>query len=274
MPFDQPIKLHKAAVIDHALASYGLRSFVDLGGCWGVNGGYTFHALQRGGVERAVLVDGDITDLTRKRAADFGQVELLEGALGDEKTVKQVGQVDAAIMYDILLHQVNPDWTDFLARYAENIDTIVIHNQCWLGPETVRFPDFPVDEYLRRVFHTNPDRLREWYDRHGDFHDGQQKPWRDVHNFWQWGITEKDLVGALWDLGYRIDYFFNGGLFHPDFDEIEVISVIARRRGLPYVPAPAVQATTASAPPAPVPPASRAGRAIRRVARYAPGNRT
>lgn len=119
-------------------------------------------------------------------------------------------------------------------------NTLIIHNQCWLGPKTVRFPDFPIDEYLERVYHTNPDRIREWYRQHDAFNVEQQKPWRDAHNFWQWGITAKDLVGTLWDLGYRIDYFQNNELSNPHFDEIEVLSIIARRRSLPYAPAPVV----------------------------------
>jgi hypothetical protein len=260
---DRPVNPHKASVIDHAFARYDLTSFVDLGGCWGVNGAYTFHALRRGGVQRAVLVDGTITDLTRERAVDFRQLELLEAALGDEQTAKQVGDVDAAIMYDILLHQVSPDWTDFLGRYADTTDTLIIHNQCWLGPETVRFPDFHVEEYLRRVYHTDPDRVREWYGQHGEFNVEQQKSWRDVHNFWQWGITAKDLVGVLWDLGYRVDYFHNAGLFDPRFPEIEVLSVVGRKRSLPHAPAPVASPSRLSA-------ASRAKHAARRVVgRYA-----
>ena len=190
-------------------------------GC--VNGGYTFQALRRGDVNRAVLVDGSVTELTRERADEFPQLELVEAALGDPETVAKVGQVDAAIMFDILLHQVDPDWSDFLARYA-HIDTVIIHNQCWLGPETVRFTDFDVEAYIRRVFHSNSDSIREWYELHDEVNERMGRLWRDVHNFWQWGITTKDLIGELWDLGYRIDSFDNRGRLSDRFPEIEVVA--------------------------------------------------
>jgi hypothetical protein len=232
---DLPLNPHKARVVDSAFARYGLASFVDLGGCWRVNGGYTFQALRRGDLARAVLVDDSVTELTRERAEEFPQLELIEGALGDPATVARVGQVDAALMFDILLHQVDPDWRDVLTRYA-HIDTVIIHNPGWLGVETVRFTDFDVEEYIRRVFHSSPDSIRAWYDRHDEFNSRMRRPWRDVHNFWQWGITAKDLIGALWDLGYRIDSFDNRGQFSNRFPEIEVISLVARKRTLPHAP--------------------------------------
>jgi hypothetical protein len=216
-----------------------------------VNGRYTFYALEQGQLERAVIVDGTITQLTRERAAAWSQLELIEGALGDDDTVKRVGQVDAAIMFDILLHQVSPDWDEFLKRYS-HIDTLIINNQNWLGPQTVRFPEFDVDEYVSRVLHSSEPRVREWYQKHHEFNDEQGKPWRDIHNFWQWGITEKDLIRVLWDLGYRVDYLFNKGLFYPRFPEIETVHVIARKRHLPH---PLIEFPAASH--APAPPANR-----------------
>lgn len=229
---DKAIDENKGLVIEWAFSAYEISSLVDLGACWGVNGGYTFHALGLGSVDRAVIVDGTITALTNERALMYPQLELIEGPLGASEVASRVGRVDAAIMYDILLHQVGPDWTDFLAMYSEVADTLIIHNQGWLGPETVRFPDFSVDEYLQRVYHPNAENVRDWYRRHDELHPEQNKPWRDVHNHWQWGITTKDLVATLWDLGYRIDFFHNHGTFDERFAEIEALSIIARKRDL------------------------------------------
>jgi hypothetical protein len=249
---DYNIVRHKSIFIDEMLARYAIKSIVDLGGCWGVNGGYSFYALEKGELERAVIVDGNITHLTRERAAAWPQLELIEGALGDEEIVKRVGKVDAAIMFDILLHQVSPDWDEFLQRYS-HIDTLVINNQNWLGPETIRFPDFDVDEYVSRVLHSSESRVREWYRQHGEFNEEQGKPWRDVHNFWQWGITLKDLVRVLWDLGYRVDYLLNKGMFYPRFPEIETVALIARKGHLPHP-----RTEFPAAPQAPAPPADAA----------------
>ena len=227
---DRPIDPHKASVVEFALANFEIRSIADLGACWGVHAGYLLHALDLVELDRAVVVDGSITDLTRERAEPWSQVEFVEAALGEQTTVDKVGKVDAAIMFDILLHQVSPDWPEFLERYSNNVDTLIIHNQGWRGDETVRFPDFEVDEYLRRVYQHDERGVREWYSRHDQWHEAQQRPWRDVHNFWQWGITTKDLVGILWDLGYAIEAFENVGLFDPQFTEIEALSIVARKR--------------------------------------------
>lgn len=229
-PHDNPVDPHKAAVVEWAFVNCGVRSFVDLGACWGVNGGYAFHGLSVADIERAVIVDGRVTDITYERAAVHPQLELIQGPLGTQETADLVGTVDAAIMFDILLHQVGPNWDEFLARYAANVDTFIIHNQCWRGPETIRFPDFSAEEYIRRVYAHDPSAIAAWYERHDEIDEAQNKPVRDVHNFWQWGITAKDLVGTLWDLGFAIEAFENMGAFDPRHDEIEVLSIVAHKR--------------------------------------------
>ncbi len=227
---DFPIVPNKAAVVEFGILCSEARSFADLGACWGVHGGYTSFALELGGIERAVLVDGRVTELTRERTADWDQLEIYEAPLGAQTTVDKVGKVDAAIMFDILLHQVDPHWDEFLERYAANVDTLIIHNQCWRGEETVRFADMDVEEYIARVEPNATTRVREWYARHDEWSDEQNRPLRDVHNYWQWGITVKDLVGTLWDLGYRIEGLENSGLWLPEVPDIESVSLIARRR--------------------------------------------
>ena len=227
---DIPIVADKAALVEFGIRGSGARSFVDLGACWGVHGGYTSFALELGGIERAVLVDGRVTDHTRERTADWDQLEIYEAALGEQTTVDKVGRVDAAIMFDILLHQVDPHWDEFLERYSRNVDTLIIHNQCWRGDETVRFADMDAEEYIARVEPNATDRIRDWYARHDEWSDEQNRPLRDVHNYWQWGITAKDLVGVLWDLGYGLELLENAGLWHPQLPDIERLSLVATRR--------------------------------------------
>jgi hypothetical protein len=230
--YDRPTSPHKNDLIDWALRFYEIKSLVDLGACWGVNGGYTFHALNTHELERALIVDGDITNLTRERAAKFPQLELIAGLLGDADTLERIGNVDAAIIYDILLHQVGPNWDEFLEMYS-HIDTLIIFNQSWLGPETVRFVEFGLDDYLKRVPHTSEVRVREWFGKHDVFHPDLRKPWRDVHYFWQWGITQKDLIDALWRLGYGVGYLASYGFYDPTFPEVELVGVICHKRGEP-----------------------------------------
>ena len=63
-----------------------------------------------------------------------------------------MGQVGAVIMFAILLHQVKPDWNDFLLAWSRQTDTLVIQNQNWLKtPRTVRFIDRGLEWYRRNV---------------------------------------------------------------------------------------------------------------------------
>jgi len=228
---DKPIDPYKARLIDRAFDRLKIKSFVDLGACWGVNGGYALHALTRGKIDRAVIVDGLVTNLTRERAKKHKQLEIVDGALGAPEVVEQVGQVDCAIMYDILLHQVSPDWDEFLALYAKNVQAMILYNQNWIGdPRTVRFIEFGLEQYLERVPNMGDEAVREWFAKHDEWCEKERRPWRDVHYFWQWGITQKDLVNVLWDLGFRVELLEARGAFDPRYPESQIDALICTRR--------------------------------------------
>ena len=64
----------------------------------------------------------------------------------------EVGDVDAVILYDVLLHQVRPDWNEVLRMYAPRTRHFIVYNQQWVkGPDTVRLVDLGKDEYFRSV---------------------------------------------------------------------------------------------------------------------------
>jgi hypothetical protein len=44
-----------------------------------------------------------------------------------------------------------------------------------------------------------------------DVHPQHQRPWRDIHNVWQWGIADDDLIATLTGLGFALQYFRNYG---------------------------------------------------------------
>ena len=67
----------KKDLIDFSFPRFGLRSFADLGGVWNVAGGYTFYALEKFTIEKALLVDTDFTDEVRKRARAYSSLELI-----------------------------------------------------------------------------------------------------------------------------------------------------------------------------------------------------
>jgi hypothetical protein len=202
----------KLRLIDRACEDYDVRSLAELGGCWGVDGDYLFHALDQHEIERAVEVDTHPTEGFKARAAGRPQVELIESNFGAPESAERVGEVDAIVLYDVLVHQVAPDWDEVLAMYAPRARCLVILNQQWVGGEkTVRLLDLGPEAYLTNVpmreFHRSVlDRLDEVHPVHG-------RPWRDVHHIWQWGITDADLETKASELGFRRAFYQDVGRF-------------------------------------------------------------
>ena len=67
--------------------------FADLGGVWGVEGAYTFHALDKHRVRDAVLVDTHLTPTVVARAKSYPQLRLINGNFGSQAVVDEVGKV-------------------------------------------------------------------------------------------------------------------------------------------------------------------------------------
>ena len=200
----------KQRLIDIACSRHGVRSIADCGGVWNVDGAYTFHALENWPIDRAVLVDTDVGEEVRRRAAGRPQLELVEGNFGAPDVVERIGTVDAVLFYDVLLHQVDPDWDEVLERYGSRARCLLVFNQQWVGSEeTVRLLELGTEEYLRAVpdtrFHADVvHHLDEISPDHG-------RPYRDVHNIWQWGITDPDLLAKTAELGFSVEYKKDAG---------------------------------------------------------------
>lgn len=214
-PQHAPLSPHKLDLIDYAFPRFSLQSFADLGGVWGVEGGYTFHALSKHNVTAAALVDTHPTQIVKNRARSFPNLRLIAGNFGDEAVARQVGKVDAVLFFDVLLHQVNPNWDRVLETYAEQTRCFVIYNQQWIGPgQQVRLLDLGEDEYFKNVPH---DRTEEPYvslfGKLDEKHPDHDRPWRDVHHIWQWGITDVDLHTKMASLGFRMQFMKNCGRF-------------------------------------------------------------
>lgn len=228
---DVPIDPAKAELVSAAIDRYDLKSIIDVGACWGVNGGYTFHALGGGKLERAVVVDGDITSLTRERAAGDARVQLLEGPIGDATFIESLPPCDAAIIFDVLLHQVSPDWDRFLALYSRKVNHFVIWNQDWIGSDrSIRFVDRGLSWYLDNAGETDADRVTRWFERHDEVSTQFGRPWRDVHYFWQWGIVSLELVTTMRRLGFVLDYFNNHGPWSDRHPNIQRDAYLFRRQ--------------------------------------------
>jgi hypothetical protein len=222
--YDWPVTPYKAAMISDAIERYQLRSIIDVGACWGVNGGYAQHALASGKIERAIVLDGCITNLTRARFSNEPRAQLREGDLGNFEFIDAIPRCDAAIIFDVLLHQVDPDWDEFIARYARKVDHFIIYNQDLNASRTVRFHENGLDWYVQNVpgVPEEPDRISQWFAKHDQICPWLNRPWRDVHHYWQWGITKWDLMEKLRELGFTLDWFNNFGIWSDQYPNIKL----------------------------------------------------
>ena len=60
-----------------------------------------------------------------------------------------------------------------------------------------------------------------------DIHPEYQKPWKDIHNIWQWGITDSDLRNQMKSLKFEEIYYKNHGWFStlPAFEDHSFVFV-------------------------------------------------
>jgi len=190
-------------------------SFADLGGVWGIDGAYTFYILDRYPISRAVLVDTDVTDAVRRKRVRSHVLALVEGDFGDRATADRIGQVDAILMFDVLLHQVKPDWDEVIEMYSRQTQCFIIYNQQFIaGERTVRLPELGKAEYFKHVpMEPSSPGYSNLFERPNEIHPRYNKRYGDVHNVWQWGITDNDLLEVMKRVGYRLEFWRNYGQF-------------------------------------------------------------
>jgi hypothetical protein len=202
----QPLKLR---ALDRAFDRVGSGgSFADLGGVWAVEAGYTFHVLEHHAPVRAVLVDTGITPTVRQRAEKYPALRLLEQDFGTPEAAQEVGEVDVVALFDVLLHQASPDWDEVLGRYCRQAKAVVVVQPQWVGARTVRLLDLGREEYLANV---PAEQIPVDFDALDEVHPRYGKPVRDIHEIWQWGITDDDLVGVATAHGLRPVYYEDVG---------------------------------------------------------------
>jgi predicted RecB family endonuclease len=207
----------KLRVIDYCFEELGSRTFADLGGIWAVDGGYARYAAEVQRAARGVVVDDDFTDAYLDAERRLPNLTHIRADFAKREVAGSLGDVDVVMLFDVLLHQVSPDWDELLAIYAPLCRRVAIVQPQWNGPETVRLLELGEDEYLRAIPRAEPG--------HGDIYDGlfarldelnarRGRPWRDVHDIWQWGITDDALTRRMAELGFGLRAFENGGPWH------------------------------------------------------------
>ena len=205
----------KIALIDFAFQNIKpkAQSFADLGGVWNVDGGYSFYALDNYEIKSAFLVDTGITIETYNKARKYNNLTLIESNFAEEAVAKRLENVDVIFLFDVLLHQVDPNWDAILEQYSRVTNSFAVYNQQWTkSEETVRLLDLGVDEYFENVPHKRDDPgYKALFEHMYDTHPGHKKIWRDIHNVWQWGITDRDFSQKMENLGFTSNYYKNCG---------------------------------------------------------------
>jgi hypothetical protein len=99
-----------------------------------------------------------------------------------------------------------------------------------VGEETVRLIDLGREAYLAAV---PPDPIHDaLFDRLDEPHPARGgRRWRDVHDVWQWGITDADLIARAAALGFEVAAHVDNGPWRGLERFHEVGFAFARRGG-------------------------------------------
>jgi hypothetical protein len=217
IPWQKKGKLlpEKLALIDESMRLKAFDSIADLGGVWGVQGGYLFYAMDRHHLKRTVMVDTHPTPEFLAKAEAYPGLQVIKGNFGEPETAARVGKVGAVLLFDVLLHQVKPDWLDVIRTYAGIADCLIVYNQQWIGGgSTKRLLELGEDEYFRNVPHKRSQpAYANLFRKLDEKHPHHERTWRDVHHIWQWGITDDDLIGVAESCGLQTRFRANYGRF-------------------------------------------------------------
>jgi len=180
-----------------------------------VEGAYTFYILQNYTPQRAHLVDDLVTPAVEVRARSFPQLRLHQGLLGERQIAGRLGRLDTVLLFDVLLHQADPDWREILELYASRSRRMLIFNpQFVAGQRSVRLLDLGLDTYFDLVPHDREEpTYSRWVERMEETDPVRGLKWRDVHDVWQWGITDRDLCVKMRELGFRLRRRIDHGAF-------------------------------------------------------------
>jgi hypothetical protein len=206
----------KLRLIDHTFNTIAPRakSFADLGGVWKVRGAYSVHTLRHHRIKRGILVDTDFPQGLEERLKSYRQLEIIRGDFALKQNADALGEVDVVYFFDVLLHQANPHWNEVLALYSRVSPCIVVYNQQFTqGEEAIRLTNLPLNKYVELVPDFRLDIYRWVFDHKSEIHPTYGKPWGDIHNIFQWGITDKALRDTMENLGYEEVYYANHGTF-------------------------------------------------------------
>ena len=101
-----------------------------------------------------------------------------------------------------------------IRMYAEITDHFLIFNPQYSGPNTVRLFDLGEEEYFKNVPYTKGEELyKTVFEKMDEIHPQHGRPYRDIHNVWQWGIVDDDLRRVMKEVGFDQVHFEDCGRF-------------------------------------------------------------
>jgi len=189
-------------------------TFADLGGVWKVNAAYTIYTLKNFNIRKGYIVDTDFNEKTDHVLSGYDNLIKVKANFSSDEIISQIDAVDVIYLFDVLLHQVAPNWDDVLEKYSKISKCFAIYNQQYnKSQNTIRLTDLSLEEY-KQIAPQREDGLYDFiYNNKNKINSKYEKPWKDVHNIWQWGITDNDLRSKMKSLGFTEKYYKNCGQF-------------------------------------------------------------
>jgi hypothetical protein len=203
----------KKELLDYVFSRYKMDRVAELGCVWGVEGAYGQYISAKHNPSVVTMVDTHWTEEALQRCSKYPQILTVQRNFGDANLPAEIGQVGTVVLFDVLLHQVAPDWSTILQQYAPYTQSFTIYNQQFIAsPITIRLLDLGYEGYFENVPH-NKELLvyQNLFNKMFEIHPDHNRIWRDVHHVWQWGITDQDLIHTMDRLGFQLDYYKNHG---------------------------------------------------------------
>ena len=185
---------NKKALVHTAMQMVKPRTVTDFGGCWGIHGAYLWEAVDNYPVEEALLIDNFLTPQTREEAAKRSNVSIVQRDFSG-----LAHETDLALLFDILLHQVNPGWKEVVKLRTQNSRAIAIYNPQWNGEETIRLAEMSVREFFKVLPCSVKNAVYQKILRDDAFGEA-----RDSLALWQWGIIDAYLVNCFERNGFEL----------------------------------------------------------------------
>lgn len=205
----------KTELLFEALRCGEVNSFVDLGGCFQVNGIYSFLLCNMKKGRKGFVIDAMVTEETRLLAKHSGgNLVAIEGVFGNESLRQTISHVDMVIMFDVLLHQADPPWHVILSEWGTKANMVVIFNPMFkAATKSFRFISRGKDWYKKHIPYMEEEEIDNMFDSPDVIDESWGVPFKDTPGFWQWGITTEDIIHRMGLIGFQMVYMKSYGQY-------------------------------------------------------------